>query len=78
MRFPKVTSRLNEFLYKRSIFQLGKKDVDLANRWTFQLIRDSHPRWNEHQVQDYYAGLSRIKVLAVDEWEKKFGVERFL
>ena len=76
MNFLRIPERLNKILYKRSIFQLRKKDLELAEKWTLDFIRDQHPHWSEKQVKRHFDNLLKIKVIAVDDWSKKFGLDR--
>lgn len=70
------TGRFNGLLYRRAITRLTRSDLDTARAWTLQLIRDSHPRWTEEQVEQDYQRLSLIRVEVVDEWSQRFGLDQ--
>ncbi len=70
-----VTSRFNDLLYRRAVTRLTRSDIEIARAWTLQIIRDSHPRWTEDQVERDYERLSLIRVEVVDEWSKRFGLD---
>ncbi|MEM1157729.1 MAG: hypothetical protein AAF649_02115 [Verrucomicrobiota bacterium] len=71
MNFLDIPDRINQLLYKKDLFRLNRHDIFTAKEWTKRLIRDSHPHWTEQQVEEDYQKLSKIKVVAVDQWEKR-------
>jgi len=73
MNFLKISEGLNRFLYRKEVVRLTRQDIELARTWTKQLIRDSHPRWSEEQVEDYYMKLDQIRPVAVDQWSRRMG-----
>lgn len=75
VRLMEVTSRFNDLLYRRAVTRLTRSDIEIARAWTLQIIRDSHPRWTEDQVERDYERLSLIRVEVVDEWSKRFGLD---
>jgi len=72
VHFLDLPDRINKHLYKKTVGRLSKADCELAKRWTLQLIRDSHPRWTEAQVEADYERLLAIKVETVDLWSRRF------
>lgn len=76
MGFFGFSERANTQLYRRQVGRLGKQDLELATRWTLQLIRDNNPRWTEDQVRAYYDRLLDIRVIAVDQWSARHGEVR--
>lgn len=71
MNFLDLPERINQLLYKKDLVCLTRHDILTAKEWTKLLIRDSHPHWTEKQVDEDYEKLSKIKVVAVDQWEKR-------
>lgn len=71
MNFLSLPERVNKLLYHRQVGSLTKREAGLAEAWTLQIIRDSHPKWAEAQVQEYYDNLANIRVVAVDQWGKR-------
>jgi hypothetical protein len=74
--FLELPERVNKFLYKKDVRRLTRADRELAKRWTLQLIRDSHPRWTDEQVEADYDRLLAFRVEAVDEWSRRFDFTR--
>jgi hypothetical protein len=66
-----LAERFNSFLYQKDFRRLSPQDLELAKKWTLQLIRDSNPKWTEEQVLDYYDRLLKIRVMAVDQWKER-------
>ncbi|GAB4244213.1 MAG: hypothetical protein OHK005_09000 [Candidatus Methylacidiphilales bacterium] len=75
MHFMDLTSRFNDLLYRRTVTRLTRSELEIARAWTMQLIRDSHPRWSEEEVERDYERLALIRVEVVDEWSKRFGLD---
>lgn len=75
MHFMDLTGRFNDLLYRRTVTRLTRSDIEVARAWTLQLIRDSHPRWTEEEVERDYERLALIRVEVVDEWSKRFGLD---
>jgi hypothetical protein len=73
VNFLKLPQRINQLLYHRQLGSLTRREAELAERWTLQMIRDGHPKWDEEQVRAYYDHLLTIKVVAVDQWSKRNG-----
>jgi len=73
VNFLGIPERINKALYKKDVYQLTRKDLDLAKKWTLALIRDGHPHWNETQVNNYYEKLSKVRVELIDQWSAKNG-----
>jgi hypothetical protein len=71
MDFRDLAERFNTFLYQKDFRRLSPQDLELAKKWTLQLIRDSNPQWTEEQVLDYYNRLLKIRVVAVDQWKER-------
>lgn len=71
MDFRDLAERFNAFLYQKDFRKLSPQDLDLAKKWTLQLIRDGNPQWTEEQVLDYYNRLLKIRVIAVDSWKER-------
>jgi len=71
VNFLDIPDRINQLLYKKDLVRLTRHDILTAREWTKRLIRDSHPDWTEKQVEEDYERLSKIKVMAIDQWEKR-------
>lgn len=71
MNFLSLPERVNNLLYHKQIGSLTKREAGLAETWTLQMIRDSHPKWTEDQIRTYYENLANIRVVAVDQWGKR-------
>ncbi|MEM6884854.1 MAG: hypothetical protein AAF571_07455 [Verrucomicrobiota bacterium] len=71
MNFLDIPDRINQLLYKKDLVRLTRHDIFTAKEWTKRLIRDSHPHWTDKQVEEDYERLNKIKVMAVDQWEKR-------
>ncbi|MEM9399287.1 MAG: hypothetical protein AAF984_03690 [Verrucomicrobiota bacterium] len=71
VNFLKLSGKLNELLYKKSLNKLSKEDMKLADKWTLDLIREAHPHWSDKQVQHYHENLLKIRAYAVDEWSRR-------
>lgn len=71
MHFLDIPERLNKLLYKKEVVRLTRSDILMAREWTLRLIRDSHPKWSEEQVQADYERLRHVRVVAVDQWSKR-------
>ncbi|MDZ4788972.1 MAG: hypothetical protein SH807_08525 [Blastochloris sp.] len=74
MNFMGLPERINKLLYHRQVGSLTQREAGLAKVWTLELIRDSHPKWTEQQIESYYNNLVNIRVVAVDQWGKRNGV----
>ncbi len=73
MNFLELPERINRLLYKKEVVKLGRRDMELATRWTMEMIRDRNPEWSEEQVRMYYDRLLNVRVIAVDQWSRRFG-----
>jgi hypothetical protein len=71
VNFLDLPDRINRLLYQKDLVRLTRRDMLSAKDWTKRLIRDSHPNWTDQQVDEDYERLSHIKVVAVDQWEKR-------
>jgi hypothetical protein len=73
VNFLGLSERINKLLYHRQVGSLTRKEAELAETWTLQLIREGHPQWTEEQIRSYYDQLVNIRVVAVDQWSKRNG-----
>jgi len=73
VNFLGLPERINKLLYHRQVGSLSRREAELAESWTLQLIRDGHPKWTEEQVKTYYDNLVNIRVVVVDQWSKRNG-----
>lgn len=68
MGFFSLSKSLNSLLYRKEVRRLSKEDREMANRWTLEMIRESHPDWSEERVRVYFNRLLYLRVTVVDEW----------
>lgn len=78
MNFLQLPGRVNALLYRRQVRRLTKRELEAAQQWTMQLIRDRNPGWSEAQVQDYYDKLLDIRLVAIDQWSARLGEIRHI
>jgi len=76
VNFLDLPERINSFLYKKDVGRLTQADRESAKRWTMRLIRDSHPRWTEAQVEADYEKLLAVRIETVDQWSRRFDFTR--
>jgi hypothetical protein len=74
VNFLGIPERINKLLYGRELRRLSRNDASMAVAWTKELIRERNPHWNEDQVERYYVNLLKIRILAVDEWSRRHGM----
>lgn len=69
--FWAISEKLNTLLYRREMEKISSSDAQLAIDWTLEMIRSSHPHWDEARVQRYYENLLHLKVVAVDQFIRR-------
>ncbi len=47
-------------------------DLKIATHWTKQFIRSNHPSWSDQEIETFYEKLASVKIVAIDEWSRKF------
>lgn len=70
-RFDKLAKNINRFLYRKETGRLTKAQLELAEKWALDMIRQHHPEWDEEQVRKYYDDLLKWRVTVVDEWGRR-------
>ncbi len=70
--FTAVYGRLNDLLYRRTIRRLTVAEIELARDWSLRVIRREHPDFSEAEVEDYYEKLLQVRVIATDEWARRY------
>ena len=58
--------------WKKEMSKLTHIDMLKATHWKKQFIKSNHPIWSDHQVDKDYERLSLCKIVAIDEWARKF------
>lgn len=67
-----IAEKINGFLYRKETQTLTEEDMDTAREWSLQTIRRHYPRWSEEQCVRYYHSMINIRLIAVDQWSKRF------
>jgi hypothetical protein len=71
MDFDFFAKKVDAFLYRRIYHKLTPSDLELAEKWSLELIRKNHPKWSEPEVRTYYDSMLKVRAYAVDEWGRR-------